>query len=113
MSKNYKFIGLLFVALLLVVGCSSFSNPFVGDWAFASFHMKFESDKTFELSIGKTLSVKVNGSYEYDKDTLVLDIEGDSKYPFTYEFKDGDKTLMLKPQTDSGYINSQIELTRQ
>ena len=113
MKKNYRFIGLFSFALLVIIGCSSFSNPFVGDWTFASFHLNFKKDKTFELSIGKTVSVKVGGSYEYNNDTLVLDIEGDKKYPFSYEFKDDDGTLILTPQTESGYINSTIELTRQ
>lgn len=113
MNKNYRIIGIFSFALLLIVGCSSFSNPFVGDWAFGSFHMKFKKDKTFELSIGKTVSVNVDGTYIYDKDTLILDIEGDKEYPFSYEFKDGKKILVLKPQTETGYINSTIELTRQ
>lgn len=75
--------------------------------------MEFNKDKTFELSIGKTVSINVDGTYIYDKGTLILDIEGENKYPFTYEFKDGNNTLVLKPQTESGYINSTIELTRQ
>ena len=113
MNKDYKYIGLFVVALLVVVGCSSFSNSFIGEWSFGSFNMEFNKDKTFTLSIGKAVSVNVDGTYEYNKDTLILDIEGDNKYPFSYEFKDGDKMLILKPQTESGYINSTIELTRQ
>ncbi len=59
------------------------------------------------------MSVNVEGTYEYNNDTLILDIESDKKYPFSYEFKDGDRILVLKPQTETGYINSQIEIMRQ
>lgn len=113
MKKKYKFIGIFSFVLLLVIGCSSFGNPFVGNWAFGSFHLKFNSDKTFKLSIGKTLSVNIEGTYQYDKDTLVLNFEGESEHPFYYEFKDGDEKLVVKPQSESGYINSEIEFARQ
>ena len=113
MNRNFKIIAIFSFLLLVIVGCSSYGNSFVGDWAFGSFHLKFKNDKTFELSIGKTLSVNIDGTYKYDKDTLILNIEGESEHPFYYEFKDGDKTLVLKPQSESGYINSRIELARQ
>ena len=48
MSRKHAFAVLFIICLLFLSGCSSFSNPFVGDWAFGSFHMEFNKDKTFE-----------------------------------------------------------------
>jgi len=63
--------------------------------------------------IGKTISVNLEGKYEYDEDSLTLDIEGDSNVTFTYEFKDDGKKLILKPESEFNYINTKIEFTKE
>ena len=63
--------------------------------------------------IGKAISVNLEGKYEYDEDSLTLDIEGDSNLTFTYEFKDDEKKLILKPESEFNYINTKIEFTKE
>jgi len=116
MNRKYKLAILFSFSLLLMTGCSSIEklgNPFVGNWVSGAFNLELKRDKTFELSIGKTISVNLNGKYDYNKDTLTLDIEGDSNLDFTYEFKADDKKLVLKPKSESNYFNTKIEFTRE
>jgi len=75
--------------------------------------LEFKNDKSFELVIGKTISVNLKGKYDYEEDSLTLDIEGDSDVTFTYEFKDGDKKLVLKPESEFSHINTTIEFTKE
>ena len=102
--------------LLFYAVCSSIEslvNPFVGKWESGVFNLEFESDKTFKLMIGKAISVNLEGKYEYDEDSLTLEIEGDSNVTFTYEFKDDEKKLILKPESEFNYINTKIEFTKE
>ena len=99
-----------------MAGCSSIEkmvDPFVGNWISGAFNLEFKNDNTFELSIGKTISVNLDGKYEYDDDILTLNIEGDSEVSFSYEFKDDKNKLVLKPEGKSSYFNTKIEFDRE
>ena len=99
-----------------MAGCSSIEkmvDPFVGNWVSGAFNLEFKNDNTFELSIGKTISVNLDGKYEYDDDILTLNIEGDSEVSFSYEFKDDKNKLVLKPEGKSSYFNTKIEFDRE
>jgi len=116
MNGHLKILAAFSFVLLFFLSCNAIEglvNPFVGKWESGVFDLEFKGDKTFELSIGKTISVNLDGKYGYDKDTLTLDIEGDSELAFSYEFKDGEKKLVLKPESESNYINTKIEFTKE
>ncbi len=116
MGRHIRILTVFSFALLFYVGCSSIENlinPFVGKWESGVFDLEFKGDKSFKLMIGKTISVNLEGKYEYDEDSLTLDIQGDSDVTFTYEFKDGNKKLVLKPESEFSYINSKIEFTKE
>jgi len=55
----------------------------------------------------------LDGEYEYDDNTLTLEIEGDSELNFSYEFKDDKNKLVLKPEGESSYIKTKIEFIRE
>ncbi len=116
MNRNFKILAAFFITLCFFVGCSSIEkmvDPFVGNWTSGAFNLEFKDDHMFELSIGKTLSVNLDGKYEYDDNTLTLEIEGDSELNFSYEFKDDKNKLVLKPEGESSYIKTKIEFTRE
>ncbi|MEK6224393.1 MAG: hypothetical protein N2A97_05985 [Thermodesulfobacteriales bacterium] len=116
MNRNFKMMFLIVFAIGFFAGCSSIEkivDPFVGNWTSGAFNLEFQSDHTFELSIGKTLSVNLDGKYEYDDNTLTLDVEGDSELNFSYEFKDDKNKLVLKPEGESSYIKTKIEFIRE
>lgn len=116
MNRNLKFLSTFFITLCFLVGCSSIEkmvDPFVGNWVSGAFNLEFKSDSTFELSIGKVISVNLEGKYEYNDNTLTLDIEGDSELTFSYEFKDDKNKLVLKPEGESSYIKTKIEFERE
>jgi len=116
MNRNLKFLSTFFITLCFLVGCSSIEkmvDPFVGNWVSGAFNLEFKNDSTFELSIGKVISVNLEGKYEYDDNTLTLDIEGDSELTFSYEFKDDKNKLVLKPEGESSYIKTKIEFERE
>ncbi|MCZ6790794.1 MAG: hypothetical protein O7C70_03235 [Candidatus Dadabacteria bacterium] len=116
MNRHIKILAVFSFALLFYAGCSSIEsliNLFVGKWESGVFNLEFKSYKTFKLMIGKAISVNLEGKYEYDEDSLTLDIEGDSNVTFTYEFKDDEKKLILKPESEFNYINTKIEFTKE
>jgi hypothetical protein len=116
MNRHIKILAAFSFALLFYAGCSSIENlinPFVGKWESGVFELELNSDKTFKLAIGKTISVNLEGTYGYDDNTLTLNMEGDSDVTFTYEFKDDDRKLVLTPETEFNYINTKIEFTKQ
>ncbi|MGB2691582.1 MAG: hypothetical protein WBB48_12710 [Thermodesulfobacteriota bacterium] len=116
MNRNFKTIAALFIALCFFVGCSSIEkivDPFVGNWVSGAFNLEFKNDRTFELSIGKTISVNLDGKYDYDENTLTLDVEGDNELTFAYEFKDDKNKLVLNPEGESSYIKTKIEFARE
>ena len=116
MNRKYKLAMLFSFSLLLITGCSSIEkmvDPFVGNWVSGAFNLEFKNDQTFELSIGKTISVNLDGKYEYDDSILKLNIEGDSELSFSYEFEDDKNKLVLKPESKSSYFNTKIEFDRE
>ena len=88
-------------------------DPFVGNWVSGAFNLEVKKDHTLELSMEKTISVNLDGEYEYDDNTLTLDIEGDSELNFSCEFKDDKNKLVLKPEGESSYIKTKIEFIRE
>lgn len=116
MNRGLKFIFALVLTLSLFTACSSVErlvDPFIGNWVSGVFNLEFKNDDTFELSIGKALSVNLEGKYTFDDNTLTLDIEGDSELTFSYEFKDDKNKLVLKPDGESSYIKTKIEFERE
>ncbi len=116
MNRHLKILAVFSCALLFFLSCSAIEgliNPFVGKWESGVFDLEFKGDKSFKLIIGKTISVNLEGKYEYDEDSLTLDIEGDSDVTFAYEFEDNNKKLVLKPESEFVYINSKIEFTKE
>jgi hypothetical protein len=116
MDRHLKILSAFSFTLLFFLSCSAIEglvNPFVGKWESGVFDLEFKSDKSFKLMIGKTISVNLEGKYEYDEDSLTLYIEGDSDVTFSYEFKDDDKKLVLKPESEFNYINTTIEFTKE
>lgn len=116
MDRKYKLAILFSFSILLMAGCGSVENlmnPFVGQWESGVFNLEMKGDKSFELEIGKTISINLEGKYEYDDDSLTLNMEGDSDVVFGYEFKDDNKKLVLKPESEFNYINSKIEFTKE
>ena len=108
-----KYFVIFSLAIFILAGCSALSNPFVGNWVSGAFNLEFKSDKTFKLSIGKTISVNLDGNYKYDDEILALEIDGDNEIIFSYQFKDDNKTLVLKPESESNYFNTKIEFTKE
>jgi hypothetical protein len=116
MNRKYKLAALFSFSLLLITGCGSIEkmlDPFVGTWVSGAFNLEFDNDHTFELKIGKTISVNLEGQYVYNEDTLTLNIEGDSEIVFSYEFKDDKNKLVLKPVNESNYFNTKVEFARE
>jgi len=116
MNRNIKILLAFVFAIGVFAGCGSIEklvNPFVGKWVSGAFNLEFNTDDTFELKIGKTLSVNLEGKYTHDENTLTLNIEGDSELVLSYEFKDDKNKLVLKPESESSYINTKIEFTRE
>jgi hypothetical protein len=116
MNRKYKLAALFSFSLLLITGCGSIEkmlDPLVGTWVSGAFNLEFYNDHTFELKIGKTISVNLEGQYVYNEDTLTLNIEGDSEIVFSYEFKDDKNKLVLKPVNESNYFNTKVEFARE
>lgn len=116
MKRNLNIILALIFALGLFGACSSIEkmvDPFAGNWVSGAFNLEFKNDQTFELSIGKVISVNLDGKYEYDDNTLTLNVEGDTELTFSYEFKDDKNKLVLKPEGETSYIKTKIEFERE
>lgn len=116
MSRNTKLLFVLVLTLSMFSACRSVEklvDPFVGNWVSGAFNLEFNKDRTFELSICNTISVNLEGEYEYDDGALTLYIDGESKLLFRYKFKDDKNTLFLKPDGDSSYIKTKIEFKRE
>jgi len=116
MNRNLKIFFVIVFTIGFFASCSSIEkmvDPFVGNWVSGAFNLEFKNDHTFELSIGKTISVNLEGKYEFDDNILTLDIEGNSELSFSYEFEDDKNKLVLKPQSKSSYFNTKIEFDRE
>lgn len=112
MNRRIKLPAVFLALVLIAAACGAF-NPFVGNWKSGVFELEFKSDKTFKLHIGHVISVNMEGKYSYDGQTLTLDIDGDKDVTFFYTFGEGNKELMLIPQTDFEYIKTKIAFTKQ
>lgn len=116
MMRSFKMLFVIIVMTGFIASCSSIEkmvDPFVGNWVSGAFNLEFKDDHTFELSIGKTISVNLEGKYKFNDNTLTLDIEDDSELSFSYEFKDDKNKLVLKPEGETGYIKTKIEFERE
>lgn len=116
MMRNFNIVFAIVFALGLFTACSSIEkmvDPFVGNWVSGAFNLEFKNDQTFELSIGKVISVNLDGEYTYDDDILTLNVEGDNELTFSYEFKDDKNKLVLKPEGETSYIKTKIEFQRE
>ena len=115
MKRNLNLFFAVILVSVVLAGCSSIEkmvDPFVGTWVSGAFTLKFDNDHKFELKIGNTVSVNLEGEYSYDEDTLTLNMEGDTEIVLGYKFKDEKNKLVLKPESESNYFNTKIEFTR-
>lgn len=116
MYRSLKLFLALIFAIGLINGCGTVEklfNPFVGKWVSGAFILEFNTDDTFELKIGKTISVNLEGTYTHDESTLTLNIEGDTELVLSYEFKDDKNTLVLKPENESSYISTTLDFKKE
>lgn len=95
------------VIAFFIYGCEALFNPFVGEWSSGVFRFNFYSDKKLDFVIGDTLSINLKGTYEYDEDTLTI-IFQENTVRFSYEFRNGEKELVLTPETEFEYFKTQI-----
>jgi hypothetical protein len=104
---------LIHSSILLLSGCERLFNPFTGEWKAGILTLEFKADKGFRLIIGDTISVNLKGKYSYNKDTLVLNIDGGSAVSFSYEFNKQKKELLLTPEAEFEYIKSAVRFHRE
>jgi hypothetical protein len=99
-KRRFLIISFLLLTVLSSSGCeiiSSFSNPFMGSWKSGLFNFTFNSNKTFKLEIGSSLSFKTDGTYIYDKERLQLYFSDHSQTIFKYKFNEDKTELLLSP----------------
>ena len=104
-----------FLALPLA-GCNAIKglfNPFAGKWKSGIFTLEMKNDRSFEFTIGSTVSVNLKGEYTYDENELALNFEGESSVIFSYEFSEDKKELTLVPKTDFDYFKTKLEFTKE
>lgn len=109
---------LLVITFLAVplTGCNAIKglfNPFVGKWKSGVFTLEMKSDKSFEFTIGSTVSVNLKGDYTYDENELTLNFDGESSVIFSYEFSEDKKELTLVPKTDFDYFKTKLKFTKE
>jgi hypothetical protein len=100
-------------SILLLQGCERLVNPFTGEWKAGILTLEFKADKAFKLIVGDTISVNLRGKYSYDKDTLVLNIDGGGAVNFSYEFNKEKNELLLTPQAEFEYIKTAVRFRRE
>jgi hypothetical protein len=99
--------------MLLLSGCESLFNPFTGEWKAGVLTLEFKADKDFKLIIGDTISINLKGKYSYNKDTLILNIDGGSAVGFSYEFNREKNELLLTPGAEFEYIKTAVRFHRE
>ena len=107
---------ILLAVLFSMSGCDAIKglfNPFAGKWKSGLLELDFSSGRSFELVIGSTVSINLNGEYGYDDDTLVLKFDNGSDVNFSYEFSADRKTLTLVPESDFDYIKTKIDFRKE
>ena len=88
-------------------------NPFAGRWKSGITEIMFTRDGKFELTIGRAVSLNLDGEYTYDEKNLFLSFDGGEPLKLSYEFVDDKSRLVLDPTTDSDYIQTRLKFTRQ
>ena len=104
---------LLQFSMLFLPGCERLFNPFEGNWRAGILKLEFKADKEFTLIIGNTISIRLKGKYSYDKDTLVLNIDGGNPVSFSYEFNEEKNEFLLTPETEFEYIKTAVRFHRE
>ena len=116
MNKRHFFIFSILLSIVFTSsGCEispSISNPLTGSWKSGLFNFTFNSDKTLILVIGSSLSFKVEGSYEYDKEKLYLSLSDGSNITFKYEFNENNKELLLTPETEYKWFKATLKFNK-
>lgn len=115
-------LGAVLLALISLAGCTIYAgyrppNPFVGEWhaeftstgTRLSYTYVFERDGTYSYIYTESTSrmggrkIEIEGTYDYDGDTLVLTPDS-TRFPrseFEYEFT-SDDDLELESEIDTG-----------
>ena len=88
-------------------------NPFAGRWKSGITEIAFTGGGTFELKVGRAISLNLDGDYTYDEKNLFLSFGGGEPLKLSYEFGDDKKTLVLDPLTDSDYIKTRLKFAKQ
>jgi len=99
--------------MLLLSGCEGLFNPFTGEWKAGIITLEFKADKYFKLIIGDTISINLKGKYSYNKNTLILNIDGGSAVSFSYEFNKEMNELLLTPEAEFEYIKTTVRFHRE
>ncbi len=112
-----KTVVLAAVVLMAALGGCGFIeglfNPFAGKWKSGITEMVFTRDGKFYLTIGRAVSLNLDGEYTYDEKNLFLSFDGGEPLKLSYEFVDDKSRLVLDPMTDSDYIQTRLKFTRQ
>ena len=88
-------------------------NPFAGRWKSGITEIEFTRDGKFELTVGRAISLNLDGEYTYDEKNLFLSFGGEEPLKLSYEFGDDKSTLVLDPMTDSDYIKTRLKFKKQ
>ncbi|NIP38687.1 MAG: DUF4923 family protein [Candidatus Dadabacteria bacterium] len=113
--RSLSFVFPLLIAVFIFSSCdmiSGFLNPFTGSWKSGLFNFTFNDDKTFKLEIGSGLSFKTEGTYEYDKENLILSFSKDSKTTFSYAFNEDKSELTLTPKTEFKWFKTALKFIK-
>ena len=88
-------------------------NPVGGRWKAGRTGIVFTRDGKVYLTIGRAVSLNLDGEYTYDEKNLFLSFGGGEPLKLSYEFVDDKSRLVLDPMADSDYIQTRLKLTRQ
>jgi len=102
----------LLLTAAVLGGCGLF-DPFPGKWKSGITEIMFTRDGKFYLTIGRAISLNLDGEYTHDEKNLFLSFDGGEPLKLSYEFSDDKSTLVLDPMTDSDYIQTRLKFTKQ